>query len=1262
MTSQHRRRGSSAMRALYTACSAAALIAGLAVAAPSASAQQTTPGDANCPIVAGVATCTGNLTDGVSYQIGDPDNGAGTLIVENPIGPIAPNGIYGVGIDRGDRDMTVIVRDGVVINTVDDQGVVEPAQGIIAIVRNGFDLTLDSGATINADGVTQAIAGLEGVVFGGSAELDITNRGNITVATGNHFSVGIAANNNSSTGGVTVNNSGTLNASSTAVGERDSIVSGILVSSAAGATVDVTNSGNINVTTAPGSFDTNFQGEATGIIVNALADTSATTITNSGTLTGTGPNAGGIVGFTRNNNASAPSTVVINNTGAINLNSNDSYGILIQSAGANANLTVDNDAEIAMINGLNSNGIMALGQSAAGTFSLDNSATISGSGTDYMRGVGISTSGAPANGTYTFDIENSGNITFDTPYAHGLTMFSSLGDNVTATLNNTGNIDLSNTTTDFSAGIRAVLNGAAGGETATGTQTLTVTNSGDITMGAGNAMLLSGTTVNLTNSGDLAAAGAIPTVDITANTGTANFNNASVTATGANSFAFRQAGSGAYTVNVGAGSILSATGAGGTGIGMAAEGGTTINVDGTVSGTLAAIRANANVNGNDRINISGTGVVTGDVNTGGGDDVIVVGNAGTPLTINGSIVGDVDMGAGNDTLTLNGTSQVNGAISMGDGNDVVNMATFSNINQVMQLGAGDDILNTPGLLGFTRADGGAGNDIIRMTYGAGEAGGGSVNNFTAAGFEIAQQNGQGTVTWTGTSAIALRYELNGGTLNHNANMANMDFVTASGTQLNLNGAMRSLASSGRVTHTSAAPSTINMTGPVVFNSGSIYDVRIAPGGVSDRINTTGTATINGGTVNALVGAGTYVAGDAFTILNAQGGVTGMFSGLTQVSTAFLDISLVYLPNAVQIQLAPNRVDFTDFDLTFNQSQSSIPIDMFDQSAGTDTRTVSSEFLFLNTDQVAPALDNVSGELHASVLAAGMRSARSLMAAADARVNTKPGLSFWGGVAYNDNSIDGDGNASSVSSTGYTAMAGGDWTFGEAWAGALLGLTQSETEIFSGADSADNDAWTVGGYAGIGGNGAGLSARANAAWSTGEVDASRTIAFGGLNRVASSTYDLDTISASAEVRYGFFEQSGGFHWGPIAAVDYANVERGSFTETGADSLNLAGDDDAVSRFNYGAGGFVNWSGPGMTLDASLLWDQRDGDYTQTALRMTGLPGVTYSVRSPDTDSSGLRLSARGEFEVGDGWSLGAGYQGGFGGGEDSHAALVTLTLR
>ena len=73
-------------------------------------------------------------------------------------------------------------------------------------------------------------------------------------------------------------------------------------------------------------------------------------------------------------------------------------------------------------------------------------------------------------------------------------------------------------------------------------------------------------------------------------------------------------------------------------------------------------------------------------------------------------------------------------------------------------------------------------------------------------------------------------------------------------------------------------------------TGGIYQVEVNAAGQSDRINVGGTATINGGTVQVLAQSGTYARNTTYTILNATGGVSGTYSGVTS-NFAFLTPSL-----------------------------------------------------------------------------------------------------------------------------------------------------------------------------------------------------------------------------------------------------------------------------------------------------------------------------------------------------------------------------------
>ncbi|WP_230280475.1 hypothetical protein [Croceicoccus sp. Ery15] len=185
-------------------------MAGFVLAAGTVQAQQVLVGTVECPVVAEEAVCTGDLLDGV---IGDQTIFAGalsTITIRDVTGPIEPAGIYGIGADRSNGSLTINVADDVVINTYDDPAIANPAQGIIAIVRSGFDAAVDSGAAITVDGRGQPVAGIEVAVFSDASNIGIVNRGSVTVSTTDQFGAALVAQAGTSSGNIDITNSGAL--------------------------------------------------------------------------------------------------------------------------------------------------------------------------------------------------------------------------------------------------------------------------------------------------------------------------------------------------------------------------------------------------------------------------------------------------------------------------------------------------------------------------------------------------------------------------------------------------------------------------------------------------------------------------------------------------------------------------------------------------------------------------------------------------------------------------------------------------------------------------------------------------------------------------------------------------------------------------------------------------------------------------------------------------------------------------------------------
>ena len=151
--------------------------------------------------------------------------------------------------------------------------------------------------------------------------------------------------------------------------------------------------------------------------------------------------------------------------------------------------------------------------------------------------------------------------------------------------------------------------------------------------------------------------------------------------------------------------------------------------------------------------------------------------------------------------------------------------------------------------------------------------------------------------------------------------------------------------------------TLTITGSYTQAAGSTYQVELNAAGQSDRINVSGapgTATINGGTVQVLAASGSYANSTTYTILNATGGVSGAYSGVTS-NFAFLTPSLSYDANNVYLLLFQPASAFAAGALTPNQYAVGSALDRINASATGDLNTVLNALSVLNIQQGPPAL-------------------------------------------------------------------------------------------------------------------------------------------------------------------------------------------------------------------------------------------------------------------------------------------------------------------
>ena len=222
--------------------------------------------------------------------------------------------------------------------------------------------------------------------------------------------------------------------------------------------------------------------------------------------------------------------------------------------------------------------------------------------------------------------------------------------------------------------------------------------------------------------------------------------------------------------------------------------------------------------------------------------------------------------------------------------------------------------------------------------------------------------GSGTLTLSGANTFTGGTTVTNGLLVVNGSLASG--VTLAGGTLGGSGSIGSLTTNAGIVAPGNSIGTLNINGNFVQNGG-VYQVEVNAAGQSDRINAAGTATLNGGTVQVLAQSGTYARNTTYTILNATGGVSGAYSGVSS-NFAFLTPSLSYDANNVYLFLFQNSSAFAAGAQTANQYAVGTVLDQTNAGATGDLNTVLNAMSVLSSTQGPAALDAISGQPYADL--------------------------------------------------------------------------------------------------------------------------------------------------------------------------------------------------------------------------------------------------------------------------------------------------------
>ena len=583
----------------------------------------------------------------------------------------------------------------------------------------------------------------------------------------------------------------------------------------------------------------------------------------------------------------------------------------------------------------------------------------------------------------------------------------------------------------------------------------------------------------------------------------------------------------------------------------------------------------------DGVTYTGTGsarFIRGDgsaIQMGEGADTLtnygtIVGNSGRAINMEGgndtinlatgsSITGRIDGGSGTDTINLFGTgtgtlanvtnvellSVQGGTWSLLDAQSYVNGVTIST-GATLRIGAGGtsgslaaDVVDN-GALAFNRSD--------ALTYSGAISGTGTV-----------QQIGTGTTTLTGASTYTGATTVAAGRLVVNGSIAN-SVVTVSGGTLGGSGTIGGLVAAGSGT---IAPGNsigqLNVAGNVAFRSGSTYQVEVNPAGQGDRIAATGTATLQGGTVQVLAANGNYANQTRYTILTAARGVTGQFDGATS-NLAFLYPTLSYGTADVALTLTRNDVSFASVAATRNQLATALAV----SSLGA-ANPVYLALLSRTPDQARLALTLLSGEVQASQITSQYQVNFILQQLILARLT-----GGFGTFAANGSGFQGFASGSSVDAA-YAADLPGRRP-----ATAAVPVGDLDPQVFStwgsgfgsfGSTRTDGNAGTM--TRDVGGFVVGADATIDGMWRIGLA--------GGYTR---STFDVRATTSSGETETGFGAIYGGTRLGPVT-LRLGGLFAGSSSATRR-SVVFPGFVDNVSA-RFGGTGLLGFAEAGYRID-------------------------------------------------------------------------------
>ncbi|MDM7853022.1 autotransporter outer membrane beta-barrel domain-containing protein [Pseudochrobactrum kiredjianiae] len=467
--------------------------------------------------------------------------------------------------------------------------------------------------------------------------------------------------------------------------------------------------------------------------------------------------------------------------------------------------------------------------------------------------------------------------------------------------------------------------------------------------------------------------------------------------------------------------------------------------------------------------------------------------------------------------------------------------------------------------------------------------------------------------------------------------------------------------------------TLKASGDLVMEAGSLYEAEINPDGTSDLIQVGAAAIIDGANVHVEKATGSYKANTRYTILTADGGITGTFADMSQ-NKPFIDLNLVYDPKTVYLDALRNSTSFASVAQTENQQAVASAAEglgignaVYDAIAGQDSDA-----------NARVAFDMLSGEVHASSKTALINTSSDLRNAAQDRlrsafgdINAQKGAQV---VSANDapaalwvqsfgtwTENSSNGNAAKLSQTTGGIFAGYDAEVAENLRlGALAGYSRTSFDVDDRASSGESDNYHLGLYGGSHWGNTALSGGIAYSWHS--VDTSRSVFFPDFSEKLTADYNAGTVQAFGELSHKLKTSNAVFE--PFANLAYVSLKTDGFTETGGQAA-LTIDRDRMSTVftTLGIRGATEmmFGNVKTELNGTLGWQHAFND-VDSVTRASFSNGSAFDISGVPVAKDTALVQAGFDIKASETATFGISYRGQFGSGFQSNSVNAKLGIK